>query len=83
MRDAELLRRVVLVLGSAVGLGSSGRRGRRGDDGMASRDRRERVMLLARDLRRIGTAPALQFEMVADGVLEVAHADSLTRLRTL
>ena len=64
-------------------LGSSGRRGRRGDDRMAARDRRERVMLLARDLRRIGTAPALQFEMVADRVLEVAHADSLTRLRTL
>ena len=34
----------------------------------------ERLVLLARDLARIGTAPALQLQMLTNGVVEQTHA---------
>ena len=43
------------------------------DDRVAARHRREGFLLLAGDLGRIGPAPPLQVQVVADRVVEIAH----------
>ena len=66
--EREDARRVIDV---EIGLGVCRRRRQNGT--VAARHGRERLMLLARNLRRVGPAAPLELEVFADRVGEIAH----------